>query len=144
MKASLLFSLLFLSLSLQAQFDKDVDEVQAQLVKQAESWNAGDLDAFMETYWNSDQLQFIGPQGVTYGWQETLDGYKERYPNKATMGELSFEIIDVTRRGRKVISMIGRFFLKTDMGNMQGSFLLLWQKKKGQWVIVADHTSVES
>jgi hypothetical protein len=36
------------------------------------AWNRGDLSKrFMDTYWKSDSLMFIGKSGVTYGWQNT-------------------------------------------------------------------------
>ncbi len=145
MKQIFLFSLLLsFSIVLSAQSDKDIITVKTILMEQADSWNKGDIDEFMEAYWQSDQLQFIGSSGITYGWDQTLEGYKKRYSTPKEMGKLSFEIIDVTRRSRKIITLVGKFFLKREVGDLSGSFLLIWQKKKGKWVIVADHTSSDS
>ena len=56
------------------------------VVKQQETdWNAGNIPGFMEGYWRSDSLTFIGSKGLTMGWQKTLDNYKKSYPDKATM-----------------------------------------------------------
>ena len=51
-------------------------EIRTLLQKQTEAWNRGDVEGFMEGYWKSDSLMFIGKSGITYGWQKTLDNYK--------------------------------------------------------------------
>ena len=68
---------LLISWNLFAQNDKDFEKVKAILQTQAASWNEGNIDAFMEYYWKSDNLQFIGSNGITYGWQNTLNRYKK-------------------------------------------------------------------
>ncbi len=125
-----------------AQSDKAINEVKALLHQQSEDWNKGNLEAFMQGYWKSDKLQFIGSRGVTYGWQQTLDNYKKGYPDKATMGQLSFDLIDVTRQSRNVVSVTGKFMLAREkMDDASGHFLLIVKKIKGKWLIIADHTS---
>ena len=124
-----------------AQSNSAIESVKKILMKQSDDWNNGDIDAFMEHYWKSDQLQFIGSKGITYGWQNTLEGYKKRYPDKTAMGTLKFDILNVTQRSKKVISLVGRFHLKRTIGDLSGHFLLIFQKIKGRWVITADHTS---
>ncbi len=136
----IIIGLLACSLFSTAQSDKDVAKVQAILHQQAKDWSAGDIDAFMASYWQSEQLQFIGSEGVTYGWQSTLDGYKRRYPDRAAMGQLRFEVLRVDKRSRKVITLIGKFHLKREIGDLDGIFLLVWKKIKGKWLIVADQT----
>ncbi len=123
-----------------AQKDKDFKKVEEILNIQAKHWNNGDIDAFMEFYWKSDNLQFIGSNGITYGWQNTLDNYKKRYPDLKTMGKLKFEVIKTDRRSRKVITLVGKFHLSREIGDLEGIFLLVWKKIKGKWVIVADQT----
>ena len=53
--------------------------------------------SFMQPYWKSDSLMFMGKNGVVWGWQPTLDNYKKGYPNKDAMGQLSFDIIMVKK-----------------------------------------------
>ena len=95
----------------------------------------------METYWKSENLQFLGSNGPTYGWENTLERYKKRYPDRAAMGQLEFEIMNIDVRSKKVISLIGKYTLKRENDEPSGYFLLLWKKIKGKWLIVADHTS---
>ena len=137
----LLFTLsLLISINLFAQNDKDFDKITAILQTQAKEWNKGNIDAFMEYYWKSDNLQFIGSSGITYGWQNTLDNYKKRYPDLQAMGQLSFDVIKVDKRSKKVITLVGKFHLKREIGDLEGIFLLVWKKIKGEWKIVADQT----
>ncbi|HWH63301.1 MAG TPA: hypothetical protein VNS50_08510, partial [Ginsengibacter sp.] len=56
------------SLASLAQTKKDEMAVRKVLAMQAQAWNAGDLENFMQTYWRNDSLMFIGKSGVTYGW----------------------------------------------------------------------------
>ncbi len=142
---TVIFLLIFLTGSLtntlSAQEHKDIRKVKTILQQQANDWNEGNIEAFMQAYWKSDKLQFIGSKGITYGWQQTLDNYKKGYPDKTAMGFLTFDILDVQRLSRKAIMLTGKFHLKRTIGDLEGHFLLVWRKIKGQWVIVADHTS---
>jgi len=141
---SLCLSLLF-GASLSAQkLDKDFEQIQSLLQLQQSQWNAGDIDAFMESYWKSDQLQFGGGNGITKGWQATLDNYKIRYPNRSAMGTLTFKVLDITRHSKKVVSLTGSWSLDREKDNPGGHFLLIWRKIKGDWKIVCDHTSSKS
>jgi hypothetical protein len=74
LKWLLLFSLISLFAKSQS---KDEKEVRQLLATQTASWNRGDIEGFMQTYWKSDSLLFIGKSGVRFGWQETLNNYKK-------------------------------------------------------------------
>ncbi len=120
---------------------KDLVKVEEILNRQATDWNNGDLEAFMQGYWKSQKLKFIGSRGITYGWQSTLDNYKKGYPDKATMGTLRFEVLQAEKQSKKVITLIGKYYLtRTSKENVEGIFLLVWRKIKGQWLIVMDQT----
>ena len=71
------------------------DQILSIMEQQEIAWNDADLEAFMQPYWKSEQLKFIGKSGIKYGWQTTLDNYKKSYPDKAAMGELQFEVLHV-------------------------------------------------
>jgi ketosteroid isomerase-like protein len=140
--ASVLFVVL-LSLTtnpLQAQL-KTEQQILDVLEAQDAAWNSGDLVGFMETYWNSDSLMFIGKSGVTYGWSNTLKNYQRGYPDTAAMGKLKFTLIRMERLSRKKYFIVGKWQLTRTAGNLQGHFTLLLRKINGQWKIVADHSS---
>ena len=127
-----------------AQQSKDIETVRSILLRQSDDWNRGDIDAFMVGYWPSEKLQFIGGKGVTYGWQNTLERYKRVYPDKSTMGQLKFDILEVQQLSKKVIMLTGKYTLTREHDQPTGHFLLVWRKIKGEWLIVADHCSSSS
>lgn len=112
------------------------------LDRQSAAWSEGDIDGFMENYWHSDSLKFVGKDGITYGWQATLDRYKKSYPDRTAMGTLTFDIVDAEQTGEEIFFVLGKWHLDRDgLENLQGHFTLLWKKIDGQWVIVTDHSS---
>jgi len=113
------------------------------LKKQTECWNKGDIDCFMQSYWKSEKMMFIGKNGITHGWDQTLNNYKTRYPNRQTMGVLKFEILETEKISIEAYLIVGKFHLTRDVeiGDAEGYFSLLFRKINGKWVIVADHTS---
>jgi len=115
-------------------------EIREVLDKQVAAWNEGNLDKFMETYWKSDSLQFIGSQ-ITSGWQATLDGYKLRYPNVAMMGKTRFEILQIMPISAEASLATGKFFLTRESGDIKGIFSVLLKQINGKWVVIYDHTS---
>ena len=40
-------------------------EIRNLLFQQTEAWNRGDINGFMQTYWQNDSLMFIGKDGIT-------------------------------------------------------------------------------
>ena len=119
----------------------ELTAIQEVMDRQADDWNAGDLEGFMQGYWRSDSLRFVSTNGITYGWQATLDRYRQRYPDAATRGALRFEVVSTELLSDASAFMVGRFFLtRPQKGDTSGYFTLLWRKIDGKWVIVVDHT----
>lgn len=137
----LLGALLSLQMGHAQREDANTTAIRKVMQAQEVAWNKGDLDAFMEGYWHSDSLCFIGSKGLTYGWDATLANYKQGYPDRAAMGVLTFTLIRVEKLSGKDAFVIGKWHLKRDAGDLSGHFTLLWKKIKGQWLIVADHSS---
>lgn len=142
MKKSILLQITFLFVLFSATAQtKDETAIRQLLTEQDAAWNRGDVTAFMQGYWKSDSLMFIGKNGITYGWQKTLDNYKEHYPDTAAMGTLNFEYIEIKRLSAIYFFVVGKWHLTRTIGNLDGSFTLLLRKIKGKWVIVKDHSS---
>lgn len=72
-------------------------ELSQLLGDQADAWNRGDLAAFTAVY--ADDASFLSPSGVTRGRREVLERYRKRYPDRAAMGELTLEVIEVRPLG---------------------------------------------
>lgn len=119
----------------------DVKEIKALLRVQDAMWNSGDIDGFMSYYWPSEELRFASGGKITYGWQGTLEGYKTRYPDKATMGTLKFEDLIVDVIGPCDALVFGRWRLLRESDEPNGLFTLHMKKLDGHWKIVSDHTS---
>ena len=124
--------------------EKEKAEINHLLDKQVVAWNEGNLEKFMETYWKSEKLSFVGSRGPTYGWQSTLDNYKKGYPNKQAMGKLNFTILNISKIDNKTVLVIGKFDLARKIGDLSGHYTLVVQKIKGEWLIISDHSSAEN
>lgn len=120
---------------------KDEAAIRKLMAVQTASWNSGDLEGFMQTYWKSDSLLFIGKNGIKWGWQAALDNYKKGYPDTIAMGKLSFDILLIKRLSADHYYVVGKWSLARSIGDLSGHYDLLLRKIKGQWVIVADHSS---
>jgi ketosteroid isomerase-like protein len=136
----LLLNLLWLTMTGVSQ-SGDTAIVRRLMHQQELAWNKGDIEGFMDHYWNSDSLRFIGSKGITYGWEKTLDNYKKGYPTKDAMGILTFNINSIEKLSPTSIYVIGQWHLQKKDSEVGGYFTLLSKKKNGKWVIVADHTS---
>ena len=119
----------------------DESAIREILREQTQAWNQGNIERFMKTYWENDSLMFIGKNGVTYGWLNTLNNYKRNYPDTIAMGKLSFTILSVKRLSPEYFHVVGKWHLQRSIGYLEGHYNLLFQKIKGKWVIVADHSS---
>jgi beta-aspartyl-peptidase (threonine type) len=117
------------------------DAVRAVLRAQVDAWNRGDIGAFMEHYWKSDNLTFSSRGKMMRGWQATLDSYRKRYPTREKMGRLKLDGLEITPLGDSAAMVLGEW--KVDRANepVGGNFTLVVRKIDGQWVIVHDHTS---
>ena len=141
MKRLILFACIFFSMYATHAQSKDEAVIRSVLNTQMNAWNRGDLESFMEGYWRSDSLMFIGKSGVTYGWENTLNNYKKGYPDTAAMGKLKFDILEVKRLSVIYFSVVGKWALTRSIGDVSGHFTLLFKKVKNKWVVVSDHSS---
>lgn len=121
------------------------EKIKADIVKvlteQTAAWNRGDIDGFMQGYWNSPEMTFVSGQNVTKGWQPTLERYKKSYDSRAKMGVLSFTELEITVTGKDSAVVLGRFTLVRESDQPTGIFTLNFRKLKGGWKIILDHTS---
>jgi ketosteroid isomerase-like protein len=115
--------------------------IRQLLSHQTKAWNAGNIEAFMEGYWESDSLVFIGKNGPSYGYKTTLENYKKGYPDKAAMGKLTFNLLQLKQLSPQYYFVIGKWHLQRSIGDVEGHFTLLFRKIKNKWYIISDHSS---
>jgi ketosteroid isomerase-like protein len=126
-----------------AQKLKDTDRtaIMAVLTTQQNDWNQGDIRGFMAGYWNSSELTFAGTRGFTRGWQPVLARYEKSYADKAAMGTLDFQELELRSLGPDAALVLGKWHLKRQAGDVGGIFTLVFQRFPEGWRIVHDHTT---
>ncbi len=114
------------------------------LVLQADAWNRGDIDSFMTSYWKSDDTTFVGTTGIIRGWHAVLERYHRAYPNRESMGHLTFSNIEVHQQCANAAFVIGEYRLQREKDSPAGVFTLDLRKFDEGWRIVLDHTTAFS
>ncbi len=140
LKTFLLSLLMVLSIQTFAQ-NKDETIIRQLLAEQVISWNSGKIDGFMNGYWESDSLVFIGKNGPTYGYAQTLERYHNSYSDADAMGKLTSTVLSMKKISPEYYFITGKWEIERESGGINGYYTLLFQKKKGKWVIVCDHSS---
>lgn len=118
-----------------------VREVRAVLDAQVAAWNRGDIDGFMDGYWQSPETVFVSGDSLTRGWQTVRDRYKKAYDTRAKMGTLSFLEIDIKPLGPQRAIAVGRWQLAGVADTPHGRFTLILRLTPEGWRIMHDHTS---
>ncbi len=136
----ILYVVSFVGCSPKINQQQDIESIKQVLYKSADDWSEGDIEGFMNAYWKSDKLQFIGASGITYGWQQTFENYKKGYPSKDHTGKLTFEIQSVDFLAKNLYSLTGKYKLERKIGQANGIFTLLFKKIDNKWVIISDHS----
>jgi ketosteroid isomerase-like protein len=119
----------------------DQAEIRAVLDMQTAAWNRGDIDTFMTSYWNSEQTEFLGASGIAHGWQAVLDRYHHSYPDRKSMGTVSFSDLEVHLTCADAAYVVGKFHLVREADQPSGVFSLDFRKFPEGWRIVLDHTT---
>ena len=140
MKLLLTFLTVFTLLSVSAQ-NKDIQAIRKILADQTIQWNKGNIEAFMNGYWKSDSLLFVGKSGPKYGYREALANYKKGYPDTVAMGKLAFDILKIQSLSPDTYFVLGKWMLQRSIGNVSGYYTLLFRKINNKWVIAVDHSS---
>ena len=133
--------------ALDAQQLTTVPQQQLDLIKvilaQEAAWNRGDLMGFSEAYKNSPDTLFI-TNSVNRGFEGMVEAYRRDYPNRASMGTLSFSELEAHPLDERFAVVIGRYHLergKKEGGNAEGLFSLVLEKTDKGWKIIVDHTT---
>jgi len=120
---------------------KEINSIKKILTSQQEYWNNGDIDGFMQGYWDSEKLIFTSlSHKPAYGWENTLERYKNSYPTKSSMGEFKFEILDLHLISKTTAALKGKWELIREKDHPNGVFWLDLQKFENNWLIIKDST----
>ncbi|MGH9452764.1 MAG: YybH family protein [Terriglobia bacterium] len=119
-------------------------QVIALLTNQVQAWNKGDLNAFMQGYWQSGETEYVGVNGIVQGWKAIQERYQRTYQVTKSMGRLQFEGLHVTVLAPDAALAVGEYVLRSgNNGNKEsrGIFTLVLRRFPEGWRIVNDHTS---
>ncbi len=122
------------------QAELDVVKV---LLAQERAWNNGDIVAFASGYKNSPDTIFMGTT-MYHGYDAMLERYKKSYPDRATMGTLTFSDLQPRALDDTHAIVTGQFALERDKkhgGPASGIFSLVFEKTAQGWKIILDHTT---
>ncbi|UJH67829.1 YybH family protein [Allomuricauda sp. SCSIO 65647] len=116
----------------------DLQAIKQLLSMQEEAWSNNDIDRFMEAYQQSDSITYFGSSGIRRGYQAMLNSYKERYPTKAHTGTLKFTLHDISKISEDAYWVMGEYHLTRDVGDTNGTFMIVLKRINGEWKIVGD------
>lgn len=121
----------------------DGKAIRDVLARQVAAWNRADLAAFLQGYWESDELTFFSADRPLSGWQATFERYRRRYQGEGNeMGKLTFSDLNVTMLGNDAAFVRGRWHLeRTRLDDLGGLFTLVFKRFQNGWKIIHDHTS---
>jgi ketosteroid isomerase-like protein len=119
----------------------DAAAILTLLNDQTAAWNRGDIEGFMNGYWNSNQTEFVSSEGVSRGWQALLERYRHSYPDRNAMGHLTFSDLEIRVECSTAAYALGEYHLQRESDNPSGVFTLNFRKFPEGWRIVVDHTT---
>jgi ketosteroid isomerase-like protein len=119
----------------------DAATILTLLTDQTAAWNRGDIEGFMNGYWNSNQTEFVSSEGVSRGWQALLERYRRSYPDRKAMGHLTFSDLEIRVECPTAAYAIGEYHLQRENDSPSGVFTLNFRKFPEGWRIVVDHTT---
>jgi beta-aspartyl-peptidase (threonine type) len=124
------------------EFDTTEKEIRDTITYQIDNWNKGDLDGFMQYYWNSSDFTFQSGSNRTKGWQTLYDKYKKKYfADDGERGILTFTDIEIHVLSKTSAYVIGHWRVTGDDISGEGLFTLILRRFDEGWRIVHDHTS---
>ena len=121
--------------------NKDKAAIETLIRTQADAWNNGDIETFVQGYWHSPEVTFSGSNGVSRGYDGLLARYKKAYPDKAAMGHLDFSGLEFRGLGPNDALVLGNWHLTRTTGDVGGVFSLVLERFPDGWKIIHDHTS---
>ena len=120
---------------------KTIAAIRSVLDAQRDAWNRGDLEGYMDGYDRSPDIEFVGGDTITHGWQTVLERYQKNYSSREKMGVLTFSEVEINVLSKDAALVLGRWRLKRASDEPHGTFSLLFRRKKAGWRIVHDHSS---
>jgi len=122
--------------------------IHAVLDAQIVAWNRGDIEGFMDGYWNSPEFIYIGNKQVTRGWQAMLDRYHQIFKSAegtpVPMGRLELTETQIVSLDQNAALVWGTYQVTNPDGKRRGGlYTLVMRKLPEGWRTIYDRTTSE-
>jgi limonene-1,2-epoxide hydrolase len=105
-------------------------------------WNGGDMSAYLDAYWNDEELSLLFGGRAVRGWQALSDLFRSSWTSEEEMGDFTVNEIVVRLHGTNIAIASGSFEHQFISEKIAGSFSHVWRRfEDGNWLIVHEHTS---
>ena len=117
-------------------------EVRAVLKSLQEDWNRGDMQAYLDAYWDDEGLTLVFGDQVISGKSNMTRMFTTGWPDEEKMGDFATANEAVTLLGRDTAGTKGTFQHQFTDELVVGAFTHVLQRMgDGEWRIVHEHTS---
>ena len=119
------------------------EETILQLTEKLQSdWNGGDMEAFLATYWDSENFSLLfGDQSIR-GFKAVAEMFRGAWTTEENMGDFSVKDAVLRQIGPDTVISSGQFTHVFPTETIEGSFSHVWKQfEDGRWLIVHEHTS---
>ena len=117
-------------------------EIRATIEKLQADWNGGDMDAYLDAYWNSDDLSLMFGSTAVRGWQAVHDLFTSSWMTEEAMGDFEVLGMEIRFSGPDTAIASGGFEHQFPDEKIVGAFThVLRRVDDSGWKIVHEHTS---
>jgi limonene-1,2-epoxide hydrolase len=108
-------------------------------------WNGGNMDAYLDAFWRSEELSLMFGNQAVRGWQAMAEMFRGNWATEQAMGDFSVNNVVVTQLSSDTVIASGAFTHVFPDETVEGSFTHVWKLlEDGQWRIAHEHTSRKS
>jgi limonene-1,2-epoxide hydrolase len=118
------------------------NEIRALTEKLQTDWNGGDMSAYLDAYWNDEELSLLFGGRAVRGWQALSDLFRGSWTTEEAMGDFKVNEMEVRLHGTDIAIASGSFEHQFTSEKIVGSFSHVWRRfDDGRWLIVHEHTA---
>ncbi len=105
-------------------------------------WNAGDMEGYLASYWNSADLSIMFGNQSVRGWNAMAEMFRGAWSTDEAMGDFTARDVVIRQIGPDTVISSGQFTHVFPAETVDGSFTHVWKHQAdGQWRIAHEHTS---
>ena len=117
-------------------------EIRALIEKLQVDWNGGDMAAYLDVYWKSEEFSLMFGDKALRGWQAVSDLFTSSWTSEEAMGNFKTGEVAVRFTGTDLAIASGGFEHQFPTEKIVGSFThVLRRFDDGRWLIIHEHTS---